>query len=672
MTSQDLHYDTYVTLSVGTKLTGNLEALLGGKVLLKPRRFPRDNACVIGWGMKGRSADARRFAQDEGLPYISVEDGFLRSVQLGNVDPPLSIVWDDEGIYYAAGQPCRLERLISRAHTADERRRAATLTQAWREADISKYNHSGNLPLDVAGEYVLVVDQTAADASISHGLASAASFSAMLEAALDENPRARVLLKVHPDVIAGRKRAHFTELTPGAAARVDLLAREAHAPSLIRHAKSVYVVTSQMGFEALLWGRPVRTFGMPFYAGWGLTQDTLSAPARRHGASAVTLDDLAHAALVEYPRYVDPETLNRCEPERLVAWMALQRRMRTRFPPRLQALGFSRWKQPAARAFFSGTELEFVGDNVPRRPEVPAIVWGTTHDEQDKALGDAGVIRVEDGFLRSVGLGAHHVQPLSWVVDRTGMYYDATRPSDLEQLLQGLQIDTPSRGRASALREAIVRGRVTKYNVGEGSWDRPTSASTVVLVLGQVESDASIALGAPGSSTNLALLQATRALRPDAYILYKPHPDVLAGKRDASSADDDSTLYDERIADIPIFALFDQVDEVHVMTSLGGFEALLRGLSVVCHGCPFYAGWGLTEDRIALPRRTRRLTLDDLVWGALIAYPAYVSRATGAFTTPERVLYELTHWEEVSPPQVNRWRRALQVLAKVRDRWRIR
>ena len=44
---------------------------------------------------------------------------------------------------------------------------------------------------------------------------------------------------------------------------------------------------------------------MPFYAGWGLTDDDLPAPPRRGAAS---LEALVHAALVAYPRYVDPDT----------------------------------------------------------------------------------------------------------------------------------------------------------------------------------------------------------------------------------------------------------------------------------------------------------------------------------------------------------------------------
>ncbi|EWS56200.1 Capsule polysaccharide biosynthesis protein [Methylibium sp. T29] len=270
-----------------------------------------------------------------------------------------------------------------------------------------------------------------------------------------------------------------------------------------------------------------------------------------------------------------------------------------------------------------------------------------------------------------MGLGANLVQPLSWVIDRRGMYYDARATSDLEELIEAGKFDTALLLRAQALREAIVQRGITKYNVGGGAWQRPRGTHTVVLVPGQVENDASIAYGAPAVHTNLGLLEAVRKARPDAWIVYKPHPDVLAGKRPGAADIGEARQWcDEIVSDVPIHRLFEQVDELHVLTSLAGFEALLRGKPVVCHGLPFYAGWGLTEDRIPHPRRTRQCTLDELVAATLILYPTYVSRVSGAFTTPERALYELQHWEHLAPSREAAWLRAARVLKRLKDRWR--
>lgn len=660
----------YVTRRIGPCLTPHLATLLGAPLRFRPIVWPRDDVrAIVGWGLKGVFARDAAWAQRAGLPYLALEDGFLRSVRPATGDAALSVSVDPVGVYYDAHRPSKLEQDIVLARTLAQHGRAERLIAAWRDGRLSKYNHTRELPPPLAGPFVLVVDQTAGDASITYGMASERSFIRMLEAALDEHPALPIVLKVHPDVVEGRKRAHFGALTPGQASRVTLLASNAHPPGLLATAATVYVVTSQMGFEALVWGKPVRCFGMPFYAGWGLTRDELAAPSRRHG-HAVALTDLVHAALVDYPRYVDPETFARCEAERVLDWMTQQRHHRERFAPRVQAVGFSQWKHTSVRTFLAGSEPRFVESPAPLAQGEQRAVWGRGAPEAEVDVEDA-LLRIEDGFLRSVGLGANLVQPLSWVIDRRGMYYDARAPSDLEDLLEAGKFDTALLSRARALREAIVQRGITKYNVGGGAWQRPPGSHTVVLVPGQVENDASISFGAPAVRTNLGLLEAVRKARPAAWIVYKPHPDVLAGKRPGAADIDEAKHWcDEIVTDVPIHRLFEQVDELHVLTSLAGFEALLRSKPVVCHGLPFYAGWGLTEDRIPHPRRTRQCTLDELVAASLILYPTYVSRVSRAFTTPERALYELQHWENLAPSREAAWLRAARVLKRLKDRWR--
>ena len=122
---------------------------------------------------------------------------------------------------------------------------------------------------------------------------------------------------------------------------------------------------------------------------------------------------------------------------------------------------------------------------------------------------------------------------------------------------------------------------------------------------------------------------------------------------------------DEMVTDVAMGSLLSAVDEVHVLTSLAGFEALLRGKAVTCYGQPFYAGWGLTEDRAAIARRTRRLSIDELVAAALILYPTYVSRTTRKFTTPERALDELLDWRSEEMESLSLWRPLLRLALRL-------
>ena len=277
------------------------------------------------------------------------------------------------------------------------------------------------------------------------------------------------------------------------------------------------------------------------------------------------------------------------------------------------------------------------------------LIWGRRALDTPRA--DLKLIRVEDGFLRSVGLGAEFVQPVSWIFDQSGIYFDATTPSDLEKILQHSQFSPELISRAARLREQVVSLKLTKYNVGlTTAWQKPKH-SRVILVPGQVESDASIAFGSSVVKTNLDMVRLVRQKEPDAYLIYKPHPDVVAGVRDEGQNEDNANHYcDEIITDISMAELLPQVDEIHTITSLTGFEALLRGKKVVCYGQPFYSGWGLTTDQYPLARRDRQLSLDELVAAVLILYPRYISRATQAPCQPEQILVELSEWRKQARP----------------------
>lgn len=253
------------------------------------------------------------------------------------------------------------------------------------------------------------------------------------------------------------------------------------------------------------------------------------------------------------------------------------------------------------------------------------------------------VAKVEDGFLRSKGLGAALHPPGSVVIDRSGIYYDARFPSDMEKLLATHGFTPALEQRAARLRAMIRASGVTKYGKDMGRMiDLPQGRRTI-LAVGQVEDDLSVEYGGAGVTGNLDLLQRVRAAEPDAFIVYRPHPDVQAGLRKGHLSDAVVLAEADAIdTGSPLMELVQAVDEVHVLSSLTGFEALMRDRPVTVHGMPFYAGWGLTRD-LAAPngRRGRQLTLDQLVAGALILYPRYLDPVTRLPCGPEIMVERL-------------------------------
>lgn len=97
-------------------------------------------------------------------------------------------------------------------------------------------------------------------------------------------------------------------------------------------------------------------------------------------------------------------------------------------------------------------------------PGAMVLWWGAGALPLGLALNHP-IIRVEDGFLRSVGLGAELTRPLSWVMDTRGIYYDATRPSDLEHLLQHVVFSSHLIKCAVHLHQRLLEHGITKYNL---------------------------------------------------------------------------------------------------------------------------------------------------------------------------------------------------------------
>lgn len=618
---------------------------------------------ILGWGHKPTADKARRYATEHGLPYIALEDGFLRSLDLGcRGAQPLSLVVDHTGIYYDASGPSDLENLLNGSGWETPELLASArqaMTDIVRHG-LSKYNQAPDAPSDLLGDAarprVLVIDQTVGDASVALGGADASTFAAMLEEARTRFPDGRIFVKTHPDVLAGKKQGYLAgkALPDG----VTPLGGNYAPLSLLNQADVVFTVTSQMGFEALLLGKPVHCFGLPFYAGWGLTRDRQICPRRtRHRALA----EVFAAAYLLYARYVNPVRGERCDIHEVIGILAEQRRRNEANRGLRACVGFSCWKRPHARAFLQATEGEIHffrrADKAARyvRKRGGAVVaWASkASTETERVCEELSVplIRMEDGFLRSVGLGSNFHWPYSLILDRKGMYYDPSSPSELEDILNGFSSRPDSaelRERAAALRRFIVERGLTKYNVGFAAFDRSRlpAGRPLALVPGQVEDDASVRLGGCGIASNLDLLKTVRAARPDAYILYKPHPDVESGNRTGFVSITEALRYaDHVIRDARMDRLLEVVDEVHTLTSLTGFEALLRGVAVYTYGGPFYAGWGLTTDRLIFPRRTARLDRDALVAGTLLLYPAYYDWQTRQFCRAEDVCHRLTQPE---------------------------
>ena len=624
---------------------------------LEPRlavAMPWTLRAVAGWGHKPSADFARGAARHLGLPYLAFEDGFLRSLAPGPQQKPSAMVMDRTGIYYDARQPSDLELLLESGDIPEaDCRMASDLVAFLSERCLSKYNDSDDHLPDGAvprgRPIVLVIDQTRGDASVAGGLANDYNFETMMAAATAENPDATVVVKLHPETVSGRKAGYLAGRREG----VHVLGGNINPHLLLALQPKVYTVSSQFGFEAVLAGCEVHCFGMPFYAGWGLTRDRLHIARRTRRRSR---DELAAAALIRYGHYFDAWTRKPVSALEAAEQLDFQRRRHLANHRPVVAYRIARWKRRAVSAMLAGTAgpPRYI-DRLPaavaeaRRSGAMLAAWGPTAAalRDAPAAKDVDILAVEDGFLRSSGLGAAFVQPRSLVFDSRGIYYDPTRASDLEVLLAGGRFTPEELLRADRLRSAIAAAGITKYNLGAGgAVPSPPPGREVVLVIGQVSDDAAVLAAARSCAVehvgvNAWLLRKAREAAPSAFIIFKPHPDVVRLGRAGALTETEEAQADWIARTASIERLLPLADRVETFGSLAGFEALLRGRPVRVHGQPFYAGWGLTDDAAPLPRRGRTCSVPELVAAALIRYPRYWDPESGLTCPVETVLERL-------------------------------
>ncbi|WP_186400633.1 hypothetical protein [Stappia sp. P2PMeth1] len=275
------------------------------------------------------------------------------------------------------------------------------------------------------------------------------------------------------------------------------------------------------------------------------------------------------------------------------------------------------------------------------KPKI-VIVWGYNEPKFfSSILKKYGIplARVEDAFVRSAQLGADHTPPYSLVFDHSGgLYYDASQPSDIENIFNQYNFNANSHllKQAEEALALIRRLAISKYNPPNITTSDPLKSLTrrrCVAVIGQVDRDQSIIKGNVDRWTVKQAIELAVYENPDCDIVYRPHPEVYKGmQRSKAKVKSIQKLCRISPPQEGFSEFLESVDHVYVITSLSGLEALLHGKQVTVLGAPFYAGWGLTDDRAKFTRRDRRLSLLELFAGAYLLYPRYLGALKNSYT----------------------------------------
>lgn len=309
----------------------HVPAMLDFAKTISPLRAPGQGPSVdifATWGVPSdNNASIAEMAAFHGKPLLCLDSGFLSSPGIeGKTAPAHSVVICPDSIYFDATKPSHLvQTLNSAAHELTESQRSRT--QACIETllvhRISKYNHAPRIDMRSrfsadATKRVLLVDQRIGGGSIHWSLGGRGAFERMWEAAL-ALPDHEILVKLHPEIIAGNHQSHLLSLAPSPLpANITIVDFDVNPFDLFDIVGKVFVCTSQLGFEAAMAGKEVHCFGAPFYSGWGFTQDRIAIPSRKRRR---TINEVFHLFYIVHSRYFVPGQVG-AEIEDLIAYLA--------------------------------------------------------------------------------------------------------------------------------------------------------------------------------------------------------------------------------------------------------------------------------------------------------------------------------------------------------------
>ncbi|WP_059283493.1 hypothetical protein [Bacillus coahuilensis] len=389
--------------------------------------------------------------------------------------------------------------------------------------------------------------------------------------------------------------------------------------------KHLYTINSKFALPAIFMDIKVTCVGNPFYSGYGLTNDlhTICKPTK-----CISKYELFATLFFRCSVYLHDTSGIRISFEEYMNMQSTYKK------DLAYVFNIQEWKKGFLQPFLihKYKHIKFIND--PKEIDnleagnFDLVVWGLKENKELKLFAKRNnktIVRIEDGFVRSVGLGTNVTKAWSLAIDEIGIYFNPKQTSKLEKILNETVFPKSILQKATELMIKLNQNNITKYNCDPVlALNIDTYDKRVILVPGQVEDDASIITGTKSIRTNLDLLSAVREENPDAFIIYKPHPDVVSKNRSGIvTSDFISGLSDHIEMKASVISCLMLADEVHTMTSLTGFDGLIRGKKVVTYGSPFYSGWGLTNDKLEVSRRNRVLTLEELVAGSLLYYPIY-------------------------------------------------
>ena len=558
---------------------------------------------------------------------------------------PLSIYFAYQSdVYYDFTKESNIESILRSnwIPSEEEWKLAASALQMINKYGITKYNEYPHLPENFVKSSnihnILLVDQPVDDHTVLTGSANEQTFNDMLLYAFDNFPYSTIYVKLHPDTIDGKKEGYLKRLLDkhqlADHPSIVLIDQHCNITSFFNFVQEVFVVTSQVGFEALLRGKSVTCFGMPFYAGWGLTNDmqvlTYAKPKR-------TLIDLFIVLAIQHCLYLNPFTKKKGTILDFLEYISLQQRHSNKKDILFYNSHFSDCKNIDLLLDLKGKKP--VSLNNPRKFKKYYDCLVIADNKKDYQAVTANKCKhsafMADGFLFS-SFGSPK-EPLSLIIDYNGPYYDPKAYSDLEYLLSNENFTEHEKKLSEHFLDSLRVTYAQKARLEEvgnlAAIKRDAGSKKIIFVPGQAEDDDLTFVGGHMAINNdYHFLKTICEQNENSFIVYKPHHNhktktnsevskegiislnAIAGQKKNKLVIEDNASISHCI---------DYCTEVHINNHDCGLEAIIKGKKVITYGNPFYSGYGLTEDKQHSLRPKRNLTVHELALGTYMLYPRY-------------------------------------------------
>lgn len=615
-----------------------------------------------------------KFIATNQLSIQYLDFGFLSSkfCKQGNLQP-IALAYDDLAPYFSE-KASDLELLLSQYDFNSEPElidRADTFIEKLLKFDLDEKKQIYG---EKTKQRILILGQAEDDLYVTQGSGQQYSGNDLVSMAYLEHPEAQIIYKPHADVLHHRRKGlsnpkdveHLCQILGEAFDLVDAL----------EDVDQVYTISAPEAFEAIIRGIKVTTLGKPYYAGWGLTDDRQSYERRNR---VLSLQEFVVGYYLKYLKYYDPgyNKLTELEDafERLIAFREMES-VKTEFNNKIELdkqaniLESYEPKPVIKNTFFIYCSLEWrpifeslyqhqklIFLKKPMTPQVFIETWAKKikfcqdavlmiqSDIAEKFLWDFAqknhipVYFVREGLIDGKSLLN---KKFSIAMDSKAPFNSYHEISDMENLLLSCDLTQEPQWleKVKALIENLYLSDKQFY---KNTWNANTAygekKNKRVLVIGEAEDDINIKLASPIKFSANELVELAYLENPDAQIIYKPFRGYLnakvAGHLNPYNVQHICTLLTDDI--LPEQSL-ETIDHVYTLTSNLGFSALLRGIQVTTLGCPFYAGWGLTDDRQSIERRSKTLSLYELVAVIYFQYFKYYDPILKAIVPLDMVL----------------------------------